>query len=120
MDTSDSWESCYQALRQALNGLGKESAFGEGDFWLVDDNHGQRDQKVCVTKSSFLNRQMIDTVQSVLRDGFSKWRMFVVLEVSKLLDKPHKEGGLLIYPDRVEQHWDRNEIEAILGEPLVL
>ena len=114
----EDWKSCYSALRQSLTLRGVESPFGEGDFWLVDDDYGGFDQKICVFRLEFLRHELVVDIQRVLKASNSQWRVVLVLEVPKLLAAKHEEGGLFIYHDHVEEHWDRRRIEAILGASL--
>ena len=44
------WNRLYQGVRRRLCEKGTESAFGDGDFWVVDDDWGDYLQKVYVFK----------------------------------------------------------------------
>lgn len=116
--TRKAWTECYQTLHRELMKLGTESPFGDGDFWLVDEDYGAFDQKICVFQAAFLNKVLIRSIQSVLVRDFQNWRVFIVLEIRRLLEVPHEEGGLIVTATKVEEHWEKSEIERILGEKL--
>ena len=120
IDERKDWKSCYLAIQQVLAKRGVESPVGHGDFWLVDENYGGFDQKICVFRAKFLSKAVISEIQDLLGKRFPTWRVFVVLEIPALLEREHEEGGLIIYPERVEEHWNRQEIEAVLGERIAI
>jgi hypothetical protein len=119
-DERKGWKSCYLAIQQVLAKRGVESPFGQGDYWLVDEDYGGFDQKICVFRAGFLSRKVISEIQDVLAKEFPTWRVFIVLEIPVLLEREHEEGGIIIYAERVEEHWNRQEIETALGERLAI
>jgi hypothetical protein len=99
------WASLYAMLSKSLGLLGTENAFGEADFWIVDDDYGGTTHKLCIHKLSFLRPELITAIQIALK-SFSAWQVMVQLEIeTDGLSLPPE--GIVIYSDHVEQHWDR-------------
>jgi hypothetical protein len=111
------WKSLYAELQKSLLRFGTENAFGEADFWLVDDDYGDTTQKVCVHTLSFLRPEVILAVQNLLKQ-FPRWRVMVQLEM-ELQGVPADSSGLVIYSGSIEQHWDR-DVFADLAKSLNL
>jgi hypothetical protein len=105
------WEILYEKLSQSLGALGQENAFGDGDFWIVDDDYGDTAHKLCVTRLSFLRPQVIKAIQSSLR-SYSDWCVLAQMETEHNGEKLPPEG-LMIYADRVEQHWDKARFASL-------
>jgi hypothetical protein len=105
------WRSLYDTLSKALGSLGKENPYGEGDYWIVDDDYGDTAHKLCVTKLSFLGIQVIAAIQEALKPLIG-WRVVVQLEV-EIDGTPLPSEGIVIYSDHVEQHWDRARFASL-------
>jgi hypothetical protein len=44
------WEELYDQLSEILSCYGVSNPFGDGDFWLIDDNYSSPQHKVCVAR----------------------------------------------------------------------
>ena len=112
----DEWIRLYEDLRRTLNLLGTENAFGEADYWLVDDDYGDTTQKICVHQKSFLKPSLVAAIQKTLQ-LFPHWRVMLQIEfpVAGVADA---SCGVIIYANEVEEHWDREllvEVATRLG-----
>jgi hypothetical protein len=105
------WLSLYDTLSKALGSLGEENSYGEGDYWIVDDDYGDSAHKLCLTKLSFLRTQVIAAIQEALKP-FLGWRVVVQLEV-EIDGSSLPSEGIAIYSDHVEQHWDRTKFASL-------
>jgi hypothetical protein len=105
------WAALYVTLRKSLASLGTENAFGEGDYWIVDDNYGDKAHKLCIHKLSFLRPPALASMQTALQ-RFPGWRIVVQME-AEVNGVPLPPEGLVIYADGVEQHWDRSRFAAL-------
>ena len=99
------WRELYAALSKALSSLGTENAYGEGDYWLVDDDYGDTAQKVCVHALSFLRPEVIAAIQAPLK-RLPHWRVLVQVDV-EVGGVPASSGGLVIDSTAVKQQWDK-------------
>jgi hypothetical protein len=73
------WETVYAALKSALISFGKDDAFGDGDYWLIDDEWGGQFQKLCVTSCELDSSDLIRALQHCLL-MFADWGVIVVFE----------------------------------------
>jgi hypothetical protein len=104
----------YEALISVLRKFGKNDPFGEGDFWLVDDNWGDWTQKLTVNNIGVLTREFVDQLKQVMVQ-FSAWRLMVTLEVALPCGKNVPPDGLIISGASIEEHWDKNALQTVLG-----
>ena len=107
----EEWASLYESLKTALAQLGREDAFGDGDYWLVDDDYGGTAQKLCVHKLTYLSSPLIATIQAALK-RFPGCHVLVQLE-TEIDGQPTPPEGIVIYPNHVEQHWDRSVFAGV-------
>lgn len=105
------WTILYDILSKSLASLGRENAFGEADYWIVDDDYGDTAHKICVHRLSFLSPQMVSAIQEALKP-YPQWRVLIQLEL-ELDGAPLSPDGIIIYSDRVEQHWDKEKFAGL-------
>jgi hypothetical protein len=96
---SADWERLYEQISATLSPLGVENAFAKGDYWVLDDNWGQAQQRVEINNLALLDPKIIKDLQALLRQ-FSGWKIVVAVDV------PAQTGiwpamGLVIYPDKI-------------------
>lgn len=73
------WNMLYQQLVDLFSQHGLENAFGEGDFWVVDDNYGWKRLTVCISDLAILTPSTVLIVQRILND-FPNWEIVLPLE----------------------------------------
>jgi hypothetical protein len=115
---AEDWKQLYPLLRSVLLQAGSESSFGDGDFWLVDDDWGGHLQKVCVFRIGFLTRRLVSDVQALLDNQFPDWGVMFQLEIK---DSPESipPEGLVVYADQVEEAWDAEQLARVFGKAFV-
>lgn len=102
----------YHSLEQLLAAHGTSNAFGEGDYWIVDDSWVPLSHKVCIFNIELLTPQLVDEVQHLLKDEFPACHLWFQIEVRE----PGAEvplPGIRVFPDRVEHDWDRDKLRSI-------
>lgn len=52
------WQRSYDAILPVVQKFGRDNAFGEGEFWLVDDDWGGQMHKLYVFDISALTREL--------------------------------------------------------------
>ena len=104
------WKTVYQKILLLLTVNGKDSAFGEGDFWLVDDDWGANQQKICIFNPEFLIPKLIDDLKNILRKNALDWSIIVILEIP---DVPPE--GVIISDSSVDYLWDLVALRKKLG-----
>jgi hypothetical protein len=105
------WEELYNKILANLIRLGRNDATGDGDFWLLDDDYGSCMQKICIFRIEILTTALVGELQSILKSGYSRWSIQIVLELLPP-DEDVSHEGIEIFADRVEEHWDRAMLRA--------
>jgi hypothetical protein len=93
------WQVLHDRVTETLDRFGKKNAFGEGDYWLVDDNWGWRRHQVEVQNLNLLRPSVIKALQTLLADC-PNW------DITVRVDVPGKENewpgmGLIVYRDEI-------------------
>jgi hypothetical protein len=65
-----------------LTSFGTESAFGDGDFWLLDDDWGYDSHKVYVFSIGYLTREITDRAQALLARYVDDWTIVFTFDVN--------------------------------------
>jgi hypothetical protein len=96
---SESWKALYKKIIALLPAFGTESAIGEGEYWVLDENWGPRQHKVCVFNLDMLRPVVVLELQKLLRE-FPDWGIMLAIDV------PGKEEvwppmGLIIWQNEI-------------------
>lgn len=111
----EQWAALYADLLHALAPFGRNDAFGEGDFWLVDDDWGGHQHKVCITSLPFLTRAVTDSIQATLNRYPPVWEVVVAMEFDDP-NRPPDGEGLIVRSTEIESHWDTQRVFEDFGE----
>jgi len=108
------WRLLYAKLSALLESAGEPDPYGNGDYWLVDDNWGSRQHKLCVFRIEALTTTLIEEIQKRLKPFGREWELLVALD---LQDKRYTGGpeGMVVTADRVRELWDRRLLKEQLG-----
>lgn len=94
------WEFLYAALGEVLRRFGVDDPYGDGDYWINDDNWGDHSCKVEVARAGFLTPELIASVQVTLQ-GYPSWR--VILQVNEPVGPaPTSTASFTVRHDGVE------------------
>ena len=74
------WNYLYTTLSQTLQRFGREDAFGDADYWLIDDNWGNQQQKVEIQNLELLRPEVVDALQKTLA-GLPGWEIVVAVDI---------------------------------------
>lgn len=74
------WELIYGEIGRMLERFGKQDAFGKGDYWLVDDNWGNHQQKIEVQNLSLIESPIVKLLQKILAP-YPDWEIVVAVDV---------------------------------------
>lgn len=77
---SKNWSRIYSALVPLMKTFGVEDAFGEGDYWILDDNWGPKQHKICVFNLDILRPEVIYAIQNLIKE-FPDWSVVVAVDV---------------------------------------
>jgi hypothetical protein len=108
--TEDNWELAYDQLLCHLIKSGKNDAFGEGDFWLLDDDWGAGGQKICIFNPHVLTKNFISNIQRLLVEKGIESEVLVQIE----FDGAPPEG-MRITRFAMQEDWDLARLRTIFG-----
>ncbi|ABM93335.1 hypothetical protein [Methylibium petroleiphilum] len=72
------WSVLYGRLLEELAVHGRNDPFGDGDFYLIDDDYGSKQQKIEVTSSGSFTPALVTGIQRILA-SFPGWEVIVSL-----------------------------------------
>jgi len=108
------WKALYDELRPVLEKYGREDPLGDADYWVVDDDWGSPQHKVCVTRVSFLTRSLALEVQRLLRRYSLPWE--VLFSFDK--DDPRRDPsdlGITVRKADIEECWNVERMAKAFG-----
>lgn len=108
------WRSLCAALGRLLRDHGSEDCRGRGDYWIVEDNYGGWDHKLCIHRMAFLTPALAQSMQSLLRSRFPDWSILVQIE-ARSGGKSAPPQGLRIRADAIERHWNEPLLRRLFG-----
>ncbi|MBX3503241.1 MAG: hypothetical protein KF889_27675 [Alphaproteobacteria bacterium] len=117
MPDTQEWETLHQRLDEYLGARGKSDWRGGGDYYLFEEESGHADQSVTIYRIEFLTPDLVNGIQEILRDGYSTWIVYVVLDLLPPVIGIASDG-LEIHADRVVEKWDRAVMVERLGARL--
>jgi hypothetical protein len=108
------WEALFAELAGLLEGYGTQDPYGDGDFWIVDDNYGSAQHKVCVTRLMFLTRPVAVEVQRVLRKYSLPWEVLFSLDKAEM--RPSEDDlGVLVRKSDSKEYWNVERMKKAFG-----
>jgi hypothetical protein len=108
------WATLYAELKALLGKHGKEDPYGNGDFWIVDDNYGSPQHKVCVFQVSFLTQPVAHEVQRTLRKHSLPWEVLFAFDKTDSRRHPN-DLGITVHKANIEECWNVERMERAFG-----
>lgn len=100
------WHILYARIAATLDRFGRRDAFGNGDYWLIDDNLGARRHLLEIQNLDLLKPHIVKSLQSLLSD-YPDWEISAGIDVIK--DNRNWPGmGLIIYSDEIIDKLERD------------
>jgi hypothetical protein len=93
------WDVLYDRLIAVLAPFGKDDPFGEGEYWILDDNYGHPQHKVYFNKLEMLEPRIVKAIQAVVGE-FPGWDIVVAMDVQSA-ERGWPEMGLIIRKDEI-------------------
>jgi hypothetical protein len=93
------WQILHDRITETLDRLGRKDAFGNGDYWLVDDNWGWRRHQIEIQNLNLIRPHVITALQRNL-SGYPEWCIAAGVYPG-LQDWPEAGMGLIIYDDEI-------------------
>ncbi|MBX3500893.1 MAG: hypothetical protein KF889_15735 [Alphaproteobacteria bacterium] len=117
MPDTEVWDALYQRLDAYLGAHGRSDSHANGDYFLYDEESGYADQNLTIYRLEFLTRELVSGIQDILKDGYSDWIVYVILDLQPPVAWTSSDG-LDIHADRIVERWDRALIASVLGDRL--
>ncbi len=112
------WGKLYDRIQRVMNRYGNSNYIGEGDYWLLDDNWGMTQHKLCVNNLKMLEPVIIKRLQACLAD-YSDWEIVVAVDVPGSGDS-WPPMGLIVRPhemvDGLQRQYFPKEFQGIKYE----
>jgi hypothetical protein len=115
-DDDKTTRALYRDLDSLLAAHGRSDASGHGDYWIIDDSWTPLSHKVSVFRIDFLTPELAREVQTLLRDNYPTCEIWFQIDVGAPQVNEIPATGIRIFPDRIEQDWDRTRLRAIFRE----
>jgi len=115
-DAAD-WAALRERLRAFLITLGAEGKRArDGEFFLVRTEGERHRQTLFIRRPEFLTKDLIASIQKLLSDGYPDWVVHIAPAFGPPLEALWR--GLDVHVDGIEEKWDRQEAEKLLGDRL--
>lgn len=72
------WDDLYERLLTLLSKYGEDNYLAEKDFWIVDDNWGNLQQKVYLNNPSIFCDNIFNEIRAVMQDFKLDWEVICV------------------------------------------
>ena len=92
------WRVLHDRIAETLDRFGRRDAFGDGDYWLVDDNWGQCRHLIEIQNLNLLQPHIVKLLQRQLSD-YPRWEIRVGVDTVKF-DRKWPGMGLIVYSDQ--------------------
>lgn len=89
--------------------------FGRCDYWILDDDWGGWQQTIHIYNMSLLTPSSVAELQSLLRQRYRQWHIWICLDGKRILRRSPKDKGIMVYPDRTEFYCDIDRLKRIFG-----
>ncbi|MEZ0168623.1 hypothetical protein [Microvirga sp. TS319] len=107
------WKNLYNAVCNVMAQYGTESAFGDADYWVLDEKSNWA-QRVFISSWDLYKPEIMFDLQIILQDfkGREIWVSFETKET--MIGDPLV--GIIITHDRIEEHIDRDAVPVTLRD----
>lgn len=111
------WQRLYKALVLTCKWFGDGNAFGRADFWVVDDDYGCHNQKLCVSSLTFLTPEVVQAIQQCIRQaGAPGAQVMIQLELQGHVVDQLPPEGLIVTAHEIAEYWNLEQVRAIAGD----
>lgn len=105
-DQERDWKILHDEITRVLDRFGRKNAFGDGDYWLVDDNWGSRRHRLEFQNLDLFQIDILRQLQAVLA-GYPDWCITIQA------DAPGRETirpgmGVIVYEGEIVDELQRD------------
>ncbi len=100
----------YERLIHLFANLGTNDAYGNGQYYITEDNNGGSEQLIKIFELSLVNPYLVAEIQREVADLEMDWEVKLMLE---MFDPEYTGKGesLSIFKNRIAEHWDKQRIK---------
>ena len=112
-DGSSEWSELHHELSAFLSKWGRSSPFGEGDYWLLDDNWGNGEHLVYIYKENYLTPALVQGIKEIIK-RFPRWKVVISMDIGAQTNEKIPPMGLVISSERVQDDLNREFLAGSL------
>ena len=105
------WQRLYDRLCSILSEFGVEDAYGDGDFFVVDDFYVDQ-QKVYITSWHMLERPFIGSISALVSGEFPEFEVLVQISARTSDGERCGARGVIVRSQGIEDCIDRSKLPA--------
>ena len=113
------WRRFYDDLLDIVEKYGVNNAFGDGDFWVLDDNMGGATQVLYVFDIAALRKPLVAELMPLLGSKYAGWEIMVVLNVKGPNGDDVPPEGMILHGNFIEEFWDKDLLRRLFGKDFV-
>lgn len=102
----EEWQASFGDLLELLTPYGRNSAVGEGDFWLLPEDWENREHVIHLDKLQLLEQGLAQRIRELLARRYPNWVVSIIIIPPR--DRRWPNMGILITKDAIEDHLDRS------------
>lgn len=118
-DQCKEWRSFYDDIIDIVQKYGKNDAFGEGDFWLLDDNMGGATQVLHIFTISILSESLVAELMPLLLSKYVGWEIMVIMNLKGPNEEFVPPEGIILHAKFLEEFWDKDFLRSLFGKSFV-
>jgi hypothetical protein len=109
------WSALYGELSSFLSKRGQSSPYGEGEYWLLDDDYGNGEHLLYLYREDFLSAEIVCEIRKILT-RFPQWKVVVSMDVIAWDKNKVPPMGLVISHDGIEDGLRREFLTSSLRD----
>lgn len=74
------WHALFERIGETLRGLAEQHAFGRDDYFILDDDWGQRRHEIEIQNLNLLEPSIVKALQALL-SGYPEWEIAIGVDV---------------------------------------
>ncbi|MBL8836215.1 MAG: hypothetical protein JNL66_08225 [Alphaproteobacteria bacterium] len=108
------WRRLHRALIALMAPLGRDDILDPCDYFVVTDDMGGFDHKICIFRMELLTPDLARQVQALLRARFPRWSVLIQPEIENAA-RPIPTKGIRVYPNFIATAWNARQLRRDLG-----
>lgn len=112
---SEEWQQLYECVTSVCSNYGTENAFGEADFWVIDDCWGGASQKIVITNPFFLTKKLVSELsECIVRLNLLGAEIIIAIETGER-GNVEEPNGLVVHSGGFVEYWNLDSLRKKYG-----